>query len=75
MRQLEIFVKKIISIIECFNNSVRMNLICNCPVTIRDIEFVEYIWVKDIGALKGKTALKMPTQVKKFQYNLPYNFI
>ena len=44
---------------EDFKAMIRLNLIKNCPVTIRDVEIAEDIYGKDVAALKVKTTRKI----------------
>ena len=46
-----------------YKNSVKHNLINNCPITVKDIEAAEKIYGPDIAELKGKTVRKQPMKV------------
>ena len=46
-----------------YKNSVKHNLINNCPIIVKDIEAAEKIYGPDIAALKGKTVRKQPMKV------------
>ena len=64
-----------------FKNSVKNNLINNCPITIQDIVAAEKIYGPDIAALKGKTVrteplrvnteiIAVPERIKKLHHNV-----
>ena len=46
--------------IKDFKAILRMNAIKNCPITLEDIDVAEFIYGKDIGAIKGKTVRQKP---------------
>ena len=54
-----------------FIKIVENNLLINCPVIKDDINVAEYIWAPNLVSLKGKTAIKKPTQVRDYVIPIP----
>eukprot|EP00957_Ditylum_brightwellii_P090346 6880344-Ditylum_brightwellii.AAC.1 len=54
-----------------FTSMIQMNLLPGSPVTVQDVRNTEFIFGKDIGALKGKATRKKPKPVTSDYINVP----
>eukprot|EP00957_Ditylum_brightwellii_P137477 10481632-Ditylum_brightwellii.AAC.1 len=52
-----------------FKNMVKINLLPDSPVTVQDLNNVEFLFGPDVGTLKGKTTRKTldPVRSKYFE--------
>eukprot|EP00957_Ditylum_brightwellii_P038877 2938109-Ditylum_brightwellii.AAC.1 len=46
-----------------YKNMIKMNLLPDSPVSVKDIDNAEFVVGPDLGALKGKTIRKTPEPV------------
>ena len=60
-----------------FKSMLRMNVIKNCPVTIKHVDVAAKIYGIDVSTLKGKSTRKRPPKVLSDTVDVPkelYNF-
>jgi hypothetical protein len=58
-----------------FNGMVREKLITNCPITVKDVENANPIFVPDLVNLRGKTIRTKPEHVRIEYVQIPRDFV
>jgi hypothetical protein len=58
-----------------FKSILRMNVIKNCPVTVKDVNIANKIFGPDMSSLKGKSTRQKPKPVRKDFIEIPKELI